>query len=117
MVILINILLYLIKQDIHNEYNMLIVGVLCVELHIPGAESLKDKRSVVKSMLERSRNKFGVSSAEIEKLDSFREAVLAFSYLANDKRFVESVLRKVETYLESFPESEIMDSDIELIDI
>lgn len=96
---------------------MLIVGVLSVEIHISEAESLKDKRSTVKSMLERSRNKFTVSSAEIEKLDCIKDAVLAFSYVGNDRRFVESVLRKVEDYLESFPSGEIINSDIELIDI
>lgn len=91
---------------------MLVVGVLTVYLRIPAALSLKDKRSVVKSILERSRNKFSVSSAEIDKLDSFREAVLGFSYVGNAKPFVDGVMHKVEDYVASFPECEIIESDI-----
>ncbi len=91
---------------------MLVVGILTVDLRIPAALSLKDKRSVVKSILERSRHKYSVSSAEIDKLDSYREAVLGFSYVGNAKVFVEGVMHKVEDYIASFPECEIIDCDI-----
>lgn len=90
---------------------MLVIGILRVELRLPGACSLKDKRSVIKSILERSRNRFSVSSAEIEKQDNIREAVLAFTYVGNAAPFVESVMHKVEDFVASFPECEIVDSE------
>lgn len=89
---------------------MLVVGLLRVDLQLPGAFSLKDKRRVIRSILERARNRFAVSAAEIEKQDNVREAVLAFAYVGNSAPFVESVVCKVEDFVASYPECEIYDS-------
>ena len=54
------------------------VGILHVSLHVPEARSLKDKRQIVKSILDRSRSRFGVAAAEVEDQDLHRKAVLGF---------------------------------------
>ena len=69
-----------------------IVGLLTVELYIPDAMSLKDKRSVISSLLERLANRFNVAVAEIDALDNHRRAVLAVSTVANDLKHVKRVL-------------------------
>lgn len=74
------------------------VGVLTVQLRIPGAQSLKDKRSVVSGLLVRARREFGVSAAELDGLDNPKGAVLGFAYLSNDARHADEVLM---TLLES----------------
>ena len=53
------------------------VGVLRLRLHIPGARSLKDKRSVVRSLKERAQSRLKVSIAEVAMLDHPQHAVLA----------------------------------------
>jgi len=48
----------------------MVVGTLKITLAIPGSDSLKDKRQVVRSLLDVARNKFNVSAAEIDHLDA-----------------------------------------------
>ncbi len=47
---------------------MTVVGLLSIELHIPGAQSLKDKRTVLRGLKERLK-KFNVAVAEVEHQD------------------------------------------------
>ena len=84
-------------------------------LSIPGSDSLKDKRQVVKSVLSIIRNKFNVSAAEIDHLDSHRRADLAFACVSNDKIFVNSMLDKVVDHVESNPLCEIVDYSIDFV--
>ncbi|MCX7750693.1 MAG: DUF503 domain-containing protein [Candidatus Bipolaricaulota bacterium] len=74
------------------------VGVLTVQLRIPAARTLKDKRSVLSGVLARARREFGVSAAELDGLDNPKGAVLGFAYLSNDPRHADEVLM---TLLES----------------
>ena len=90
------------------------VGVLQVELAIPGAFSLKDKRRVVKSLLERTRRKFDVSAAEVSGLDTWNRAGLGISFVANDRRRVESQLQHVLNSMERESDAIVEDSQIEV---
>ena len=83
------------------------VGTLEVTLFIPNAESLKDKRHVVKSLVETTRRKFNISIAEIEHLDKWQLAKLGIACVSNDVRFLNTVLDKVIDLLESSPEFEL----------
>jgi uncharacterized protein YlxP (DUF503 family) len=72
------------------------VGVLILELRIEHAQSLKDKRQVVKSLKDRLRRKFNVSVSEIEDQDLHNSAVLAAATVSPSRAFAEKVLRAVE---------------------
>jgi uncharacterized protein YlxP (DUF503 family) len=48
----------------------MVVGVCTLRLLIAGSQSLKDKRQVLKSILDRTRERFNVSAAEVDELDS-----------------------------------------------
>ena len=71
------------------------LGLLHLQLRIVQAQSLKDKRRVVKGFKDRLANGFNVSVAEVDRLDDRRSAVLAVAMVANDKRYVESQLQKI----------------------
>ena len=71
------------------------VGTLIAEISIPGADSLKDKRQVIKSLLDTLRRKFNVSAAEVEQNDIWRRATLGFAVVSNDRALVGEVLDKV----------------------
>jgi uncharacterized protein YlxP (DUF503 family) len=58
------------------------VGALEVEIHIPTARSLKAKRSVVRHLIEASRQRFGVSASEVAHHDLWQRAGLGFSVVA-----------------------------------
>lgn len=92
-----------------------IVGLLNVELYIPDAMSLKDKRSVVSSLLERLSNRFNVSVAEIDALDNHRMAVLAVTTVANDLQHVTRVLDTVITYIEGEPRAVLESTQVEYL--
>ena len=77
----------------------MIVGTLEVELLIPDATSLKDKRRVVKSLKERLMHRFNLSVAEVDALDSHKRAVLGMAAVANERRFVESRLDKAVDFV------------------
>jgi uncharacterized protein YlxP (DUF503 family) len=97
----------------------MVVGCLQVTLVIDGADSLKEKRSVVKRLVERTRNRFNVSAAEVDLNDEHRRAVIGVTTVANDGPFVNSVLDKVLDYLEddSIGRAEIVDSKIEILHV
>lgn len=93
----------------------MVVGILVVALAIPASNSLKDKRHVVKSILDNVRNKFNVSAAEIADLDLHRRAELGFACVSNDKVVVDRLLNKILDYVESNPECEVVDSSLEFV--
>ena len=77
------------------------VGLLTLELLIHGAESLKDKRSVVNSLLDRIRARFNVSAAQIDNHDLWQSATLAVAVVSNDKATVDTVLNHVRDLAET----------------
>jgi uncharacterized protein YlxP (DUF503 family) len=77
----------------------LFVGVLQIELTIPSANSLKDKRQVLRSLKDRIRRSFNVSVAEVDANDQWRSGVLAVVVASNDKRFANKILSKVVDFI------------------
>lgn len=71
------------------------VGLLTLEIHIPEAQSLKDKRQVLRSLKERLRGQFNVAVAELEHQESWQRSVVGIVTLSNEERHVEETLRKV----------------------
>jgi uncharacterized protein YlxP (DUF503 family) len=80
--------------------SVMVVGTLQVELGIPGADSLKDKRMVLRSLKDRVRREFNVSIAEVGENDQWRSAVVAVVVVSNDRRFANQVLSKVVDFIE-----------------
>ena len=72
----------------------MVVASLTWELTLPGCSSLKEKRSVVRSLRDRLRAKFNVSVAETDFQDVHTRAQLTIALVATDTRFAESVLEK-----------------------
>jgi len=72
------------------------VGVLTLELHIEGAQSLKDKRHTVKSLKDRLRGRFNVAVAEIDYQDLWQRALVAAVTVSSDRTRAEQVLQLVE---------------------
>jgi uncharacterized protein YlxP (DUF503 family) len=79
-----------------------------VELRVLAAQSLKDKRQVVKSTIETVRRRFGISVAEVDAQDSWQRAVLGFAVVASSAGQAERVLDDVDRFLWSRPDIEIV---------
>jgi len=78
----------------------MIVGILTVELHLHGLTSLKQKRSIVKSLLGRMRNKFNVSAAEVYRQDNKQLAVIGISIVSNETRYINQQFDKMINFME-----------------
>ena len=91
------------------------VGLCTLELFIPEANSLKDKRSVLKSMLEGMRNRFNVSASEVEHMDVWRRATVAIACVSNSQTFADQVLNKVLDWVESNPRVDVTGVQIEFL--
>lgn len=88
----------------------MIIGVRSWELHILGAQSLKEKRSVVKSLKDRLHKEFNVSVAETAHHDVWQRAELTACVVSSDRRHAESVLAAADRLVEGNPFCRIIDS-------
>lgn len=88
---------------------MCYLGLLTVALRLPGAETLKDKRRVVRSMVEMLRRRFAVSAAEVDDLGLVGNATLAVTCVSANKVQVESTLAAALEFIESHVEVEVYD--------
>jgi uncharacterized protein YlxP (DUF503 family) len=67
------------------------VGLLVLDVYIPHASSLKDKRSVIRSICERSAARFRISYSEIGSKDLLQRASLAFAAVADDLALIDRI--------------------------
>jgi uncharacterized protein YlxP (DUF503 family) len=71
------------------------VGLLTLELHLTEAQSLKDKRQVLRSLKDRLRQNFNVAVAELDFEDTWQRSVVGVVTLSNEEQHVEETLQKV----------------------
>lgn len=97
----------------------MVVGCLEVVVAIDAVDSLKEKRSIVKRLVERAKNRFNVSAAEVGANDEHRRAILGFCVVANDGPFVNSVLDKLLNHLEdeAIGRAEITSTRLEILHV
>jgi uncharacterized protein len=91
------------------------VGVLQLELSVPDAFSLKDKRRVIKSLKDRIAHGHNVSIAEVGALDEHRRSVLGVAMVSNDSRYVEGALSKLVDFVKAVPQVSLIDYQIDLL--
>jgi uncharacterized protein len=84
------------------------VGSLYVEVHVPTSHSLKEKRSVVKHLVEGARSRFQVAASEVAHQETWQRAGLGFACVASSANHVSEVLDEVERFVWSHPEIEVL---------
>jgi len=93
----------------------MVVGVLRIEFRLVDNHSLKEKRKVVKSMVGKVKSKFNVSISEVGSNDKWQKIELGISAVGNDRRYIDSSLNHVFSFLESLYLAQIVDSEMEII--
>jgi uncharacterized protein YlxP (DUF503 family) len=89
--------------------------MLQARLHLGEAASLKDKRQVVKSILDRVRNRFSVAAAEVDDLDLHQTAVLGFAAVSNSVHHARQVVTNVLEFLRGHPVAAVVDHELEVL--
>ena len=74
------------------------IGILTLDIHVENSHSLKEKRHVVKSLKDRLRERFNISVAEIDFLDSWQYSVVAAVTVSNNRVHAEQILQAVEAH-------------------
>jgi len=92
------------------------VGVLRLTLHLPSPGSLKSKRHLVRSAIDRVKAKFNVSIAEVAENDLWQKSVIGVAAVGNDHAFVGETLDKVADFVASMHGGQILVTarDVEL---
>jgi uncharacterized protein len=75
------------------------VGLLTVYIYMGGIGSLKEKRSIVKSLVERLKSRFNVSAAEIDKQDIKTAGVIGIAIVSGDSNFLEQSIDTVINFI------------------
>jgi len=92
------------------------IGILTLQLQLPGCKSLKEKRSRLKPLMTRLHREFNISVAEINRQDIWDEAIIGCALISNGKQFSESSLQTVVRWLnKNWPDVILIDDQIEII--
>jgi len=87
----------------------MVVGIVRVELHLPGAQSLKDKRSVLRSLKARIRERVQASVAEVEFQDLWQRAALGVAVVSADGAQVRERLQNVRRIVDQAVQAQVLD--------
>lgn len=93
----------------------MIIAAARVVLSLPGNDSLKGKRKVLRRILDRVRHKHNAAIAEVDAMDDHRRAVLGVSVISNDGRHAASMLDKVLHFVEASSEVPVVERRTELL--
>lgn len=92
----------------------MVIGVLTVELFFAGATSLKDKRKVLKSTLDKIKARFNVSVAEVDKQEAWQFSVIGVAMVSNENGHVYQTLAAVARFIEGMREVEAIKINTEV---
>ncbi len=92
---------------------MYIAGIR-LELFIPGAFNLKDKRRVLSKLKDRLKNKFNISVCEVDFNEQWQRAALGVALVSNDNLHLRHMIDAILRFMESFHDFEVVKKDLEI---
>jgi uncharacterized protein len=95
----------------------MVIGVCKLDLRIPENHSLKEKRHVLRKLIDRVRTRFNVTIAEVGDNDLWQRAQMGFCTVGNDRRHINSSLDKVIYFIEQMNLVEMVHTEIEIISL
>jgi uncharacterized protein YlxP (DUF503 family) len=93
----------------------MVIGLLTLELHIPGARSLKDKRQALRGLEQRLRQRHNVALAEVDHQDMWQRATLAVVSVNTDRVHLEQTLSAVAGEAASARDALLVDQQLEIL--
>lgn len=91
------------------------VGLLQIVLQIPDALSLKDKRRILRGLLDRIKSKFEVAAAEVDDQDAWQSSVVGFATVSNDARLAAQVMDRVLAFVRESPAVRVVEHELETL--
>jgi uncharacterized protein YlxP (DUF503 family) len=93
------------------------VAVGRIRLDLPGASSLKEKRKVIKPLVQRLRDRFGVSAAEVGHLDVWHSAVVAVAAVGAEASELDSLMHDVMRFASRNADAVVVDFGVEVLGV
>ena len=93
----------------------MVVGLLRLDIRLPEAQSLKERRWILKSLITRVRNRFNVSVAEVDPEDVWQRATVAVAHVGSDQPHTNKLLDQILDLAEGLRQIEVLDSQIEFL--
>jgi len=103
---------------ITGQSRLTLIAFLTLELHIEAAQSLKDKRQVVRSLKDRLRANFNVSAAELEASGLWNRATVGVVAISDSRDYLDGLMKNVEraaTRIANNHGAEVADSFVEYL--
>ena len=97
-----------------ERVNAMIIGTCEVTFRAEWVNSLKEKRMVVRSLVEKTRHKFNVSVAEVDLQDEHKMIVIGFACVTNEKRHADSMIQHILDFMEKNTEAELISAEYEV---
>ena len=94
---------------------MTVIALLTLDIHIPHAHSLKDKRMVVRRLKDRLRSKFNVSISEVDHQDLWQRSQVSVVTVGSDEAFLQRVLQEAAEEAERLVPECMIQSNIEIV--
>ncbi|MCG6909670.1 MAG: DUF503 domain-containing protein [Deltaproteobacteria bacterium] len=93
----------------------MVIGIGVIKFRIHDCRSLKVKRSVVRAIIGRIRNRFNASVAEVGANDIYDRAEVGFALVGTDRRHINAKADKLLNMIDDLGLAEFVDSELEII--
>lgn len=93
----------------------MLVGICTIKILLFEANSLKEKRHIVKSVIERVKSRFNVSIAEVGELDKWQVAEIGFSCVTNSRRHADEIINNVLKFIEGDGRFDVTAFEMEIL--
>ncbi len=93
----------------------MMIGTCVATFRAEWVTSLKEKRMIRRSLMEKTRNKFNVSIAEVDKQDDHKLLTIGFACVSNENRHADRMVRQILDFMETHTQAELIDVQIEVL--
>ncbi|HEY8346325.1 MAG TPA: DUF503 domain-containing protein [Symbiobacteriaceae bacterium] len=91
------------------------VAAIRLELSLPYATSLKEKRQALSSLLDRVRTRFGAAVAEVDDQDLWQRAVVGIALVSGEEGHLREMAAKVTNFVEAHWDGEVCVAEVEIL--
>ncbi len=95
----------------------MVIGIIKIELRLHEVYSLKEKRQIVKSIIERIKSRFNASIAEVDLNDNWKSTILGAACVSNDAVHVDRVLSNIANFVENDGRAVLIDFTTEKVHV
>ena len=92
----------------------MVVGLLRMELYLPAANSLKDKRQIVKSIIGKVESKYNVSISEVGNHELWQQVTIGIAHVSEKGKQTKKVLDHIDRYIENLDKAIVSERQVSM---